>query len=84
MFAITLGPSQIVILLLVGILLFGNRVPNLGRVLAKTIREFQNAWHGIEDQVSEALTGPAPDPRVPRLSVGLPRLDTPGDNNHTA
>jgi len=88
MFALTLGPSQIVILLLIGILLFGTRLPEMGRVLARTVREFQNGWRGIEDQIGEAITSPAPTATgarlPPRVSVGLPAMDAPGKNGPVA
>ncbi len=88
MFAITLGPSQIVILLLIGVLLFGHRLPEVGRSLAKAIREFQNGLNGIEDRISEAITAPEPalsGPRAPqRVSPGAPRLNGTGDSAPSA
>jgi len=56
MFAFNLGPAQLIILLLLGVLLFGSRLPEVGRTLAKALREFRNAWHGIEDEVLGTVT----------------------------
>jgi sec-independent protein translocase protein TatA len=76
MFAFTLGPSQIAILLLLGVVLFGNRLPEIGRSLAKAIREFQKGLNGIEDQISAAVMPHAPALAAPpRVSTGLPRCD---------
>lgn len=66
MFAFTLGPSQILILLLLGALLFGNRLPEMGRSLARAIREFQNGLNGIEDKIGAAIAAPEPAPSSPR------------------
>jgi TatA/E family protein of Tat protein translocase len=77
MFAVTLGPAQIIILVLLGILLFGNRFPDVGRSLAKALREFQKAWHGIEDEMSGSLAPPdlgqlRATPRVTAAVLKLP------------
>jgi sec-independent protein translocase protein TatA len=55
------GPQTIVIVLLVGILLFGNKLPEMGRVLARTIWEFRKTMSGIEDEVTASVRH-APDP----------------------
>src|SRR5262245_55653679 len=52
----TVGPQTIVIMLLIGILLFGNKLPEMGRVLARTIREFKKTMGGIEDEVWDAVS----------------------------
>lgn len=83
MFAFTLGPSQIVLLLLLGVLLFGNRLPEVGKSLAKAIRGFQDGMRGVEDQIGEAMTPAEPALAAPRppqcVSHGLPKLDLNGD-----
>lgn len=80
MFAFNFGPSQIVILLLVGVILFGGRLPEVGRTLAKSLREFRNAWNGIEDEVLGVLRpeNTIARPRSPQRISSVLRLD-----NHT-
>jgi sec-independent protein translocase protein TatA len=52
MFAVFgLGPTEVVVLLLVGLLLFGNRLPELARSLGKGFVELQRGIKGIEDDL---------------------------------
>ena len=47
----TPGPWQIVIVLLIGLLLFGKRLPEIARSLGKGLVEFKRGIKGIEDEV---------------------------------
>lgn len=49
------GPTLIVLCIL-GVLLFGRRLPEIGRSLGKGLKEFQQGVGGIEDQVTETLS----------------------------
>ena len=42
-----LGPMEIVILLVVGVMIFGRRLPEVGRYLGKGIVEFKKGIKGI-------------------------------------
>jgi sec-independent protein translocase protein TatA len=44
-----LSPTTIVILLVIGVLIFGRRLPELGRYLGKGLSEFKKGVNGIED-----------------------------------
>jgi sec-independent protein translocase protein TatA len=47
-----LGPTELVALALIGLLLFGNRLPELARSLGRTMKEVQRGMHGLEDELS--------------------------------
>jgi sec-independent protein translocase protein TatA len=88
MFAMILGPTQIIVLLLLGILLFGKRLPEVGRPLAKTLRELQDAWGGIKDdvvgtvlQTEKIESKPRP---APRISGPVPNRDGRSDSTPSA
>lgn len=49
-----LGPLEISLILVVALLLFGKRVPEVARSLGKGIVEFKRGVRGIEDEVDEA------------------------------
>ena len=46
-----LGAAEIVALLVIGILLFGNKLPDVGRSLGKTLVEFKRGWQGLEEDI---------------------------------
>lgn len=48
------GWSEVVIFATIGLLIFGKRLPEVGRSLGKGIVEFKKGLAGIEDDVSEA------------------------------
>jgi sec-independent protein translocase protein TatA len=49
-----LGGQEILLLLVLGVLLFGRKLPELGRSVGKTLVEFKKGMRGIEDEVSES------------------------------
>jgi sec-independent protein translocase protein TatA len=50
-----LGTSEVVVVLAIGLLLFGKRLPDLARALGKSVIEFRKGVGGIEDEVRESL-----------------------------
>ncbi len=45
------GPPEMVIILVIAVLLFGKRLPEVGRSLGKGLVEFKKGLHGIEDEI---------------------------------
>ena len=84
----SLSPMEIIIILGIGILLFGRKLPDVGRYLGKGIVEFKKGMKGLEDDVggnaslaprSDALTMQTPPPPPQRVQTGVPKFeDTPG------
>jgi sec-independent protein translocase protein TatA len=64
----TPGPFEIAIILGVALLLFGKRLPEVGRSLGKGIIEFKKGIKGIEDDIEEESSRPTRLP--PADSVG--------------
>lgn len=59
------------IILAIGLLLFGRRLPEVGRSLGRSIVEFKKGIKGIEDEVESAADRRGPDPASkPALSSG--------------
>jgi len=48
-----LSGQEMLLLLVLGILLFGRKLPELGRSVGKTLVEFKKGMKGIEDDVHE-------------------------------
>jgi sec-independent protein translocase protein TatA len=83
-FAFMLGTPEILVLLVVGVLLFGRRLPEVGRYLGKGIVEFKKGLKGLEDDVdtasSSAPTRSEPavmeQPRPPqRVAASAPKFE---------
>jgi len=48
----SIGPWEIIIILIVGLVLFGaKKLPEIGKSLGKGIREFKQASQGIKDEI---------------------------------
>jgi sec-independent protein translocase protein TatA len=56
--------DQSFVLLVIGLLLFGKRLPEVGRSLGQGIVQFKKGLKGIEDEVEQAVNTPTPPPRV--------------------
>ena len=48
------GHSELIIVLAVMLLLFGNRLPSVMRSLGRGVVEFKKGIHGVEDELDEA------------------------------
>jgi len=69
-----LGGQEMLLLLVLGILLFGRKLPEIGRSLGKTMVEFKKGMKGIEDEVSESA---APRAAIEPEPVRPPQRVTP-------
>ncbi len=54
-----LGPWEMVALLVIALLLFGKRLPEVGKSLGKGIVEFKRGIKGIEDDIDSESNQPA-------------------------
>ena len=48
------GGSEWIVILIVGLLIFGRRLPEVGRSLGRSIVEFKKGIKGIEDEIEDA------------------------------
>jgi sec-independent protein translocase protein TatA len=49
-----IGPMEICIIGLLGLLIFGNRLPEVGKSLGRGIVEFKKGISGVSDQIESA------------------------------
>ena len=59
----TIGTTELIVLLLLGLLIFGRRLPEVGKSLGKGIVEFRKGLKGVEDEI-ETETNKPPAPRL--------------------
>jgi len=81
---IGLGGFEWIILIILGVLLFGRKLPEMGRSLGKGIVEFKKGLKGLEDDVDASTGGaakaeaPVEAPRPPqRIGAPVPKFDAP-------
>jgi sec-independent protein translocase protein TatA len=51
-----IGPSEMIVVGLIALLLFGNRLPEVMRSLGRGVSEFKKGIHGIEDDIGRVDT----------------------------
>jgi sec-independent protein translocase protein TatA len=78
-----LGPQEMIVVAVLGVLLFGKRLPEVGRSLGKGIVEFKKGLRGIEEEFDMSSSS-APSPKyaesarpyeTPEMSV--PKFEPP-------
>ncbi len=65
-----LGAQEMLILLIIGVLLFGRKLPEVGRYLGKGIVEFKKGIKGLEDEFDPST---AAAPRQEPMTLEQPR-----------
>jgi sec-independent protein translocase protein TatA len=76
---LNLGTWEIIMILIAGVLLFGRRLPEVGRYLGKGIIEFKRGLKGVEEEIdvtaTHATSAPEP-PRPPqRIAPSTPKFE---------
>ena len=51
-----LGPMELAVVMVIAVLLFGKRLPEVGRSLGKGIVEFKKGLRGVQDEFESAST----------------------------
>jgi sec-independent protein translocase protein TatA len=69
----TLGMPELIVLAILGVLIFGKRLPEVGKSIGKGIVEFKKGLSGIEDDVDRAAHEP---PRIEKRDAGSRSVDT--------
>ena len=72
-----MGPTEWVVILIIALLLFGRRLPEVMRNLGKGIVEFKRGVRGIEDEIDEEASRPPAPP--PQQRAVPPPSQTPAD-----
>ena len=58
------GHGEWIILLILGLLIFGRRLPEVGRSIGRSIVEFKRGIKGIDDEIEDESSHPAPAERL--------------------
>ncbi|MFO0956890.1 MAG: twin-arginine translocase TatA/TatE family subunit [Isosphaeraceae bacterium] len=87
MFAFSLGYPEMLMIGLFGVLLFGKRLPEVGRSLGKGLVEFKKGIAGVEDNLtgndtmssytSTSSTTTTPERAPDRIETSVPKFEPP-------
>ena len=90
----TPGPVEIIIILVIALLLFGKRLPEVGRSLGRGIVEFKKGVKGLEDDIDDSASRPTrlppPDPAAdeyrpaPKATAADEKSDEKSDEEEKA
>jgi sec-independent protein translocase protein TatA len=79
MFAWSFSAPEIIALLVLAVLLFGKKLPEVAASMGKSVRVFQNSWNGIEEETVASIsqaTAPVRQAAVPqRIGTAGPKFD---------
>jgi sec-independent protein translocase protein TatA len=80
-----LGMQEIIVIMVIGVLLFGKKLPEVGRSVGKMVMDFKRSMAGFEESVTSGNFGehprqqelPAPPPMRPpqRISASAPKFE---------
>ncbi len=74
------GGYEWIILLVLGLLIFGRRLPEVGRSLGKSIVEFTRGIKGIENEIeTESSRSTPPEVTAPHRAQELPKTSAPAE-----
>ncbi len=81
------GPMEMLIIGAIAVLLFGKRLPEVGRSLGKGIVEFKKGIHGIEDEIesasSESTSSIPHSDAEDREEATVPKFEPPAEEWHS-
>lgn len=72
-----IGFPELMLILGLGVLLFGKRLPEVGRSLGKGIVEFKKGLRGVEDEIEEASSSRPEARRSERVEADAPKFEAP-------
>lgn len=77
-----LGPTELMLIGIAGVLLFGRKLPEVGKYLGQSIVQFKKGMRGLEDEVdsvggsSPAASAPVDQIRPPqRVAATAPKFE---------
>lgn len=71
------GGMEMLIILIVALLLFGNRLPEVARSIGKSLNEFRRGMQGLEQELKSAINETPPPSPKPRRAENEEDRQTP-------
>lgn len=67
------GPGTLLIFLILGLLIFGSRLPSVGKNLGRSIIEFKKGIKGVQDEIEDLSTSDAPPAKASTANSDVER-----------
>lgn len=77
-----LSPMHLLVIMVVLLLLFGSRLPEVARSIGRSVNEFKRGLKDVNDDVDDAMS--RDDARRPELKAPAGRTATSGDASESA
>lgn len=77
-----IGPVQLLVILIVALLLFGKRLPEVARSMGRSIQEFKKGLNEAQREIEDGLSDNPP--RQPGNEPNSPSGGTPSQSSQTA
>ena len=81
-----IGVPELIVLVLLGVLLFGRKLPDIGRSLGKTVTEFKKGFTGVEEEITTTSSARSVEPEAVKPpqrvtpTTSAPRFDDAPSN----
>lgn len=66
-----IGTTELIVILALGLLLFGKRLPEVGKSLGKGIVEFKKGLKGVEEEIDRESSKPSTVAKPPLTAGGV-------------
>jgi sec-independent protein translocase protein TatA len=73
LFAFGFGPMEMIGIGIVGVLLFGRKLPEVGKYLGQSIVQFKKGMKGLEDEIDGGMSPSAPVQAAPPQPLTPPQ-----------
>jgi TatA/E family protein of Tat protein translocase len=77
-----LGPTELLIVGVVAVLLFGNRLPSVARSAGKSLTEFKRGMQDLQDDVRKSIDAEARAAEAAKETAANDRDNRVGESHH--